>query len=103
MNPRSRYIAHSSSLTHELRLAPAAAAVGRGNRGPHAVVELAAELLDQALLLLADPRVALGEEDLPVTWLHAQELDDLSPNVWLWLAPVGRPPRSAAAGPFLHR
>src|SRR5918996_3755290 len=86
---------------HQLRLAPAAAAVRRGHGGPHALVELAAELLDEPLLLLADLRVPLGEEDLSVAWLHAQELDDLSRNVWIWLAPVGRPPRGAAAGPIM--
>src|ERR671914_263865 len=35
-----------------LGLAPTAARVVRGHRGPHALVQLAAELLHQALLLL---------------------------------------------------
>ena len=46
-----------------------------GDRRPHAPVELAAKLLDEPLLVLAHPRVALGEQDLAVTGLHAKELD----------------------------
>src|SRR5688500_6203221 len=61
-------------LPDQLGLAPAAARVGGGDRRPHPLVELAAKLLHEALLVLAHPRVALGEEHLAVTGLHAQEL-----------------------------
>src|SRR5205823_6624565 len=60
---------------HEHGLADAGAGLGGGDGRPHPLVELAAELLDQALLVLAHARIALGEEDLPMTRLHAQELD----------------------------
>ena len=49
--------------------------VGGGHGGPHPLVELLPEGLDQPLLLLAHARIALCEQDLPVTGLHAQELD----------------------------
>src|SRR4029077_18066205 len=44
------------------------------HRGPHAGVELVAELLDQTLLVLAHLDVALGDQHLAVPGLHAQEL-----------------------------
>ena len=49
------------------------AGVPAGHRGPHPLVELAAELLDEALLVPGHLDVALGEEDLAVARLHAQE------------------------------
>src|SRR6059058_1338651 len=58
---------------HELRLA-AAAGPGRGHRGPHALVELGPEGLDQLALLRGDLGIALGQQDLAVAGLHAQEL-----------------------------
>ena len=64
-----------SDTDYRIYATDARAGLGRGHRGPHPLVELAAELLDQALLVLAHARVALGEEDLPMTRLHAQELD----------------------------
>src|SRR2546422_615385 len=57
-------------LDHQSLAAPTAGA-GGGHGGPHPLVELAAELLDQALLVLAQPRVALGDEHLAVARLHA--------------------------------
>src|SRR4051812_10327579 len=56
----------------DLGLAPAPAAVHR-DRGPHAFVELAAELLDQGLLVLGDLDVPFGDQDLAMPRLHAQE------------------------------
>ena len=54
----------------------AATVVARGRHSsPPARVELAAELLDEALLVLAHVRIALRQEDLTVAWLHAEELD----------------------------
>ena len=44
-----------------------------GHGGPHPLVQLAAELLDEPLLVLTDPRIALGEQNLAVSGLHAQE------------------------------
>ena len=45
-----------------------------GDRRPHARVELAAELLDEALGVLGDLEVALGDQLLAVPGTHAQEL-----------------------------
>ena len=56
-----------------LRLAPAGLA-GERDRGPHAQVELGAEGLDELALLLADLGIALGDENLTVAGLHAEEL-----------------------------
>src|SRR5215217_3517847 len=61
-------------LLHHLRLTPAAAGVRDRDRGPHALVKLATELLDEALLVLLHAGIALGEENLTVPGLHAQEL-----------------------------
>src|SRR6185437_14886242 len=47
----------------------------RGHSGPHPLVELAAKLLDEALLVLANLRVSLGEQNLSEPGLHAKELD----------------------------
>src|SRR5205814_690257 len=60
---------------HEQGLAPGAVRLGGGHGGPHALVELAAKLLDEALLVLAHARIALRETDLAVTRFHAQEPD----------------------------
>src|SRR5947209_2509277 len=51
-------------------LRPALLACQR-HRGPQALVELAAKLLDEPLLVLAHVEVALSYEDLAVTGLHA--------------------------------
>src|SRR4051794_2659088 len=52
----------------------AATTAGRGgHRGPHPEVELAAKLVDEALLVLGDPDVPLGEHDLAVSRLHPQQ------------------------------
>src|ERR671937_47208 len=56
----------------DLRLAPAAPVGGR-HRRPHSLVQLAAELLDERLLLLGDVDIALGDQHLAVPRLHAQE------------------------------
>ena len=64
-----------AEVLDELRLATPAAGVRRRDRRPHALVELAPELLDEALLVLLHARIALGEENLTMTGLHAQELD----------------------------
>src|SRR3954471_11749639 len=56
-----------------LRLAPAVARRHR-HRSPHALLELLAERLDEKLLVGGDLDVALGQQDLSVTGLHAQEL-----------------------------
>ena len=68
--------------------------------GPHALVELAAELLHEALLVLLDARVALGEQNLAVSGLHAQELwrhrePWLPSRPWARL-PASRPPSRRA-------
>src|SRR5688500_8109937 len=55
-------------------LAPAAPGRMRRHGRPHALVELAAELLDEALLVLAHLRIPLREEDLAVAGAHPQEL-----------------------------
>src|SRR3712207_5234761 len=47
---------------------------GDGDRRPHAERELLAEGLHQALLVAGDLGVALGDELLPVTRAHPQEL-----------------------------
>src|SRR3954447_18060950 len=56
-----------------LRLAPPVGPGGRHGR-PHSVVELAAELLDERLLLLRDLEVAFGDELLAEAGTHAEEL-----------------------------
>src|SRR6185312_16299638 len=58
---------------HHLGLTPAARALDR-NRRPHALLELAPELLDEHLLVLADLDVALGDQLLAIPRAHAQEL-----------------------------
>src|SRR5215212_11362932 len=57
-----------------VRLAASAAGVPYRDGGPHPLVELAPELFDKLLLVLTDPRIALGEQNLTVPGLHAQEL-----------------------------
>src|SRR3954470_17939261 len=58
---------------HHLGLSPAALGLHR-DRGPHPLLELAAELLDEHLLVLADLDVALGDQLLAISRTHAQEL-----------------------------
>src|SRR4051794_32883219 len=58
-----------------LGLAPAGLP-GDGNGGPHAGVELAAELLDELLLLTRDLDVTLRDQHLAVPWSHAEELHE---------------------------
>src|SRR4051794_8029405 len=60
---------------HELGLAPSPGARG-GHGGPHPLVELGPEGLDELALLLGDLGVAFGEQDLAVAGLHAQELHE---------------------------
>ena len=49
-------------------------ALGGRDRRPHAEVELAAKLGDQALLVLGELGIALGEQDVAMTGLHPHEL-----------------------------
>src|SRR5687768_7181491 len=58
---------------HELRLA-APGLARDGHSGPHALVELVTKRVDQHLLVARDLRVALGDQLLPMTRPHAQEL-----------------------------
>src|SRR5215211_2375095 len=58
-----------------LRLAASAPRAGRRHGRPHPLVELAAKLLHETLLVLAQPRIALGEKHLAMTGSHPQELD----------------------------
>src|SRR5262245_9359796 len=60
-------------LLDHLGLAPAASRIPDRHRSPHALVELTAELLDEALLVLAYARIALRQKNFAVTRLHAQE------------------------------
>ena len=60
-------------VAHHRRLVAPAGSLGRDRR-PHPLVELAAELLDQPLLVLGDLEVALGEQHVAVPRLHADEL-----------------------------
>src|SRR5438046_2831505 len=66
MKPRSRYIAHSSSLTQE-RSRERARCSG-----------LRPERRDELALFGGDLGIAFGEQDLAVTGLHAQELHRLA-------------------------
>src|SRR5215217_426128 len=77
---------------NELGLASAHLARERDGR-PHALIELAAELLHQALGVLDDVWVALGDQLLAVPRAHAQELHRRR----LWQRGTGRPaPRKAS-------
>src|SRR3954454_13389830 len=58
---------------HELGL-PAPPGPVERHRGPEALVELLAEGLDQGALVLGALDVALGEQDLAMAGLHAQQL-----------------------------
>src|SRR3954470_18742128 len=58
---------------HHLGLSPAAFGLHR-NGGPHPLLQLALELLDEHLLVLADLDVALGDQLLAIPRTHAQEL-----------------------------
>src|SRR4051794_10843845 len=62
------------------RLATPVVGSGLRARRPHALVELAAELLDEPLLVLAHGRIALGQEDLSMSRLHTEELQSLLPG-----------------------
>src|SRR3954469_26005687 len=59
----------------ELGLATATRRIGGGHRGPHALVELARETLDEPLLVLLHPGIPLREEDFTMAGFHAKELD----------------------------
>src|SRR5690242_17299079 len=91
---------HAAGLTwdllervHELGLAAAGLCLGR-DRGPHALLELAPELLDEALLVFGDLDVALGDELLAVTRAHAQEPHRAIMSRGGWRAgPLGRSAR----------
>ena len=69
-----------------------------GHRRPHPLVELAAELLDQRLLLLGDLDIALGDELLAEARTHAKELHRRATiPQWSWLqAMPGVRPRGQA-------
>src|SRR5947209_19819670 len=56
--------------------------IGRRHGGPHPLVELAVELLDEQLLLALDARVAFGEEYLYIPWLQPPQL-----HAWTDLMP----------------
>src|SRR3954471_24793135 len=58
---------------HHLGL-PAAALGLHRDRGPHPLLELAAELRDEPLLVLAHLDVALGDQLLSIARAHPQEL-----------------------------
>src|SRR3954471_19205056 len=60
-------------LAHHLGLPPAALGLHR-DRGPHPLLELAAELRDEPLLVLAHLDVALGDQLLSIARAHPQEL-----------------------------
>src|SRR3954451_4845804 len=62
------------------RLATAVIRRGLGNRGPHSLVQLPPELLDEPLLVLAHGRIALGQEDLSMSGLHTEELHRALPG-----------------------
>src|SRR5215210_1387231 len=62
-------------LPDQRGLAATAARVDRGDRRPHALVELSAELRHEPLLVLANPAVALRQKQLALPGLHAQEAD----------------------------
>src|SRR5918994_1298511 len=53
---------------------PSPAVLGSGNRRPHPLIELAAELLDQPFLLFGHLRIPLGEQDVSMTGLEAEQL-----------------------------
>src|SRR4051794_21873835 len=67
---------HFRVVLHHDRLATTRGRVDCRNGGPHPLVELAAEFLDEGFVLLTDTRVALSEEDLSVAGLHAQQLHE---------------------------
>src|SRR4051812_19335040 len=69
-------------------LAPPILGSGLRHGGPHALVELAVELLDQALLVLLHARIALGQEDFAMTRLHTEELHSSTPR-WTERQPHG--------------
>ena len=72
-------------------MAAGAAPVGTAAHMPE--VELAAELLDQALVVLGELGVALREQDVAVAWCHAQELHDAA------IMPSAMPYSPASTGP----
>ena len=87
---------------HQLGLTTACLRLDR-NRRPHPLLELAAELLDEPLLVLADLDVTLGDQLLAVARAHSQEL-----HTWHYVtrpsrleacragwASIGRRPRRA--------
>src|SRR4051812_977931 len=73
---------------------------GHGDRGPHALVELAAELLDEPALVLADVEVALGDQLLAVTRPHAEELHGRD---YVTRTGPGPPVRCANCAPSVSR
>src|SRR3954471_24123897 len=78
---------------HHLGLAPAARVLDRDRR-PHPLLELAPELLDEHLLVLADLDVALGDQLLAISRAHAQEL---------YAGIMSRAPRRSAGYPSTPR
>src|SRR4029453_8655086 len=58
-------------LDHARLAPPGSTPLGDG--GPHALIELAAELADQQLLLFGHLDVPFGDEHLTVAALHAKE------------------------------
>src|SRR3954468_15702337 len=57
---------------HHLGLPPAALGLHR-DRGPHSLLELAAELRNEHLLVLAHLDIALGDQLLSIARAHPQE------------------------------
>src|SRR5918994_3656534 len=93
---RAREEDHALSVQRDVRialdhpgLASAAPGVGGRYRRPHPLVQLAPEALAEPLFLLPNARIALGEQHLTMTGLHAQELDRFSPREWLDGRPQG--------------
>src|SRR4051812_45645486 len=66
-------------LLHHPRLAAPVLLCRDRHRSPHALVELPPELGHEPLLVIAHPRVALGQEDLAMARLHSEELQIVLP------------------------
>src|SRR3954451_1378222 len=67
---------HLCVVLHHHRFTTPRVGVDRRDGSPHALVELAAEFLDEQLFLGLNPRVALSEQNLSVPGLHAQQLHE---------------------------
>src|SRR3954454_9726183 len=67
---------HFRVVLHHDRLPATRSRVGGRHGGPHPLIELAAEFLDEKRFLLADLRVTLGEQHLSEAGFHAQQLHE---------------------------